>query len=88
MNLITLTTENLEILKGKKIRWYAPASKYNNNYTGVALIKEINISERRPIKSETIEGDDLDYAFVDDIMNDGSISYSDSFRNVTFKISE
>lgn len=88
MNLITLTTSNVESLNGKKIRWYAPASKWNENYTGIALITSVDVSERRPIKSETLDGDTLDYAFVDDLMNDGSISYSDSYRNVTFKIVE
>ena len=80
-----LTTKNLKELQGKRIKWFAPAYKYNNDYTGECIITNVNLEERRPIKSETISGDNLDYAFIDDLMNNGSISYSDSYRNVTFE---
>lgn len=76
-------------LLGKQIRWYAPSSKYNQNYTGVAIITSVNLEERRPITSETVDGDELDYAFnddMDDVDGEAVISYSDSYRNVSFEI--
>lgn len=74
-------------LLNKKIQWKAPAYRMNKPYGGIAIINETNITDRRPIKSTTVEGDDLDFAFVDQY-TDGLIAYSDSDRLVTYKIIE
>ena len=83
-----LTVKNAQGLIGKTIKWFAPAAKENQDYTGTAKIMAVDFNYRRLISSENLDGDNLDFAFVDDLMNDGSISYSDSYRNVTFKIIE
>lgn len=78
-------------LIGKKIRWYAPAYRMNKDYTGVAIITSVDVNNRKPITSATLEGDELFYAFIDDMDSvDGRqvISYSDSYRNVTFEFLE
>ena len=71
-------------LLGKRIRWSAPASSYNRPYQGVATITGV-LAARRPILSETIEGDMLSVARIDD---DGMMVYSDDFRFITFEIIE
>ena len=84
----TLTIKNVKSLIGKEIEWFAPAAKENNNYTGKCRIMSVDFDYRKPISSENLNGDNLDYAFIDDLMNDGSFSYSDSYRNVIYKIIE
>lgn len=71
-------------LIGKIITWSAPSSRWNSPYTGVAKITSVDASRSRPITSETIEGDDLDYAFVEDVEM-GLLCYGDGDRCVTFE---
>lgn len=77
-------------LIGKTIIWNAPASKYNATYGGVAKIVSVDPDNRRPIKTETISGDYLDYAFVDEYEKEdvemGLLCYSDGGRHVTFEV--
>jgi hypothetical protein len=82
-----LTSEILPSLVGKTISWGAAAGKGNESYKGVAKITAVDMSERRPITAETIEGDDIWYAFQDEF-NPGHISYSDSDRFVGFEVIE
>lgn len=76
-------------LIGKTIKWTAPGSRENGPYTGLAKITSVDASRRRPITSETIEGDDLDYAFVNEYSAEdvemGLLCYSDGDRYVTFE---
>lgn len=86
-----MTVSNVTGLIGKKIRWYAPAYKHNKPYTGVAIITSVDVTKHKPITCAVLEGDELFYAFVDDYdFHEGikCISYSDSYRNVTFEIIE
>ena len=78
----------LQTLVGKTVKWSAPSAKENRPYSGIDKIISIDLKERRPLKTEVIEGDDLSFAFVDDFMNDEFLSYSDSCRIVTFEIIE
>lgn len=77
-----LTINHLPTLVGKTIEWKAPAYSGNAPYTGISTIESVNPQESRPIKSATIEGDNLNYAFIDGDL----LSYSDSSRYVTFRI--
>lgn len=77
-----LTFDNLLGLLGKTIRWSAPSSSYNRPYGGISRISGI-IATERPILGETIEGDMLSIARVDDA---GRLVYSDCFRFITFEI--
>lgn len=79
-----LTKGILTSLVGKTIEWKAPG--YNRNYSGKDKVLSIEIENRRPIISESLEGDDLQYAFLDDLMDGEVLSYSDSFRIVQYKI--
>lgn len=76
---------------GKKIRWQAPADRANSPYTGVAIINFIERNDRRPLHTERIEGDYLDFAFFpfkDDAEKEMPICYSDGDRFVTFQVIE
>lgn len=77
-------------LIGKKIKWSAPAYKYNNDYQGVAIIKDVNRNEHQPLICETISGDNLSFAFIDQYDNDDVdneiLSYSDGGRTVTYDV--
>ncbi len=83
-----LQIHTAEKLIGKTIFWQAPAYKHNEPYGGTAKILEVDNSNRNPITSETISGDDLDYAFVNEYniedVEMGLLSYSDGDRYVTF----
>jgi len=68
-------------LIGKTIKWTTPGSRENGSYTGIAKITSVDASRERPITSETIEGDVLDYAFVEM----GLLCYGDGDRCVTFE---
>jgi hypothetical protein len=85
MELQFLTSENLPSLVGKTITWAAPAYRNNEPYGGVCKITAVDMNERRPIKAETIEGDEIWFAFQDEF-NPGHISYSDSDRFVSFEV--
>lgn len=83
-----LTTKNASVLIGKKIKWNAPSDVANAPYEGVAIIKEVDLSKRRPLSVETVSGDSLEYAFLDttiqgDILYE-EFCYSDADRYVMF----
>lgn len=86
VNVKELHLNDLNGLIGKKIAWFAPAYSHNHPYEGVAIITDVNMSNRRPLTVDTISGDNLKHAFVDDLANDGTLAYSDSFRTVTYII--
>lgn len=74
-------------LVGKTIKWQAPGYYANGNYGGIDKIISADPDERRPFKTEVVEGDDLSYAFADKYTG-GFVAYSDSDRFVTYKIIE
>lgn len=79
-----LTIDKAKKLIGKKIKWGAPADPANVDYEGIAIIKEINKSNRKPLVVETVEGDSLEYAFLDGVYDE--LCYSDGDRLVTFEV--
>lgn len=96
-DIIFLNESNLATFVGKKIRWSAP-SEQEYPYSGVAVIKAVDLTKHRPLTVETISGDDLKYAFLDDhgmkydeehgwwtscCKGDRVLSYSDGYREVT-----
>lgn len=101
---IPLTNLNVETLIGKKIEWTAEA--YGDNgwnrgaYWGIAIILSVDWSNRTPLKCKSIEGNELEYAFLDNhgletdnggesysyTHNNISLSYSDGDREVFYKI--
>jgi hypothetical protein len=84
-----LTVELALSLVGKCVRWGAPGYEANGNYGGVAQIVSVDTTARRPIKSVTIEGDSLDFAFVDQYKLEdveyGLLCYSDGDRYVSYE---
>lgn len=87
----SLTPGILESLIGKKIEWIAPRGKANReygDYHGIDIITAVDATKRNPLTCKSIEGDQLWFAFVDDLMDYKFMSYSDSFRVVQFKILE
>jgi hypothetical protein len=86
MNYQFITPENINSLVGKTIKWNAPADRVNAPYTGIFKVSNVDMSQRRPIAGENIEGDSLEYAFVDQIGKLTEICYSDSWRYVSFVI--
>lgn len=95
-DIIFLSESNLASFIGKKIQWRAPSAQ-EEPYTGVAIIKAVDLSKHRPLTVETISGDDLSYAFLDDhgmeynadkgwwtcCRENRVLSYSDGYREVT-----
>lgn len=60
--LLGLTTKDAITLIGKTIKWNVKGYG-GQNYGGVAKIVAVETTERRPLKTECISGDNLDYAF-------------------------
>lgn len=97
---IPLTELNIKNLISETIEFTAEG--YGTNYRGVVHITSIDMSQRNPISCEVIKGDDLQYAFLDDHgleTHDGGttyqicsgpkcFSYSDSYREVFFRVCE
>ncbi len=87
-NFNSLHQSNIEKLIGKTIEWKAPAYKGNHPYSGKCVIKAVDYSKRNPLQVEVLEGDNLEYAFIDEYStqsNDKSFSFSDSDRYVEFR---
>lgn len=82
-----LSLELLRKISGKKIRWTAPSYHGNKPYGGIAMVNFVEMNDRRPIHSQIIEGDNLDFAFHDKTTS-GYLAYSDSDRVVSFEIIE
>jgi hypothetical protein len=68
-----LTVEVAKTLVGKKIEWRAPMDEENWDYEdtpkffgGKCIICEINSDKRLALKCETISGNDLSYAILED----------------------
>lgn len=84
-----LTCANLLGLLGKTIRWQAPGAL--RTYSGVARISGI-VATHQPILSETIEGDMLSAAHINDELfaphngDDLQIAYMDDTAMITFEI--
>lgn len=79
-----LTTNNIQYLIGKTIKWNAPAYKGNKDNEGICIIRSYLFNERNPLRCSTIKGDNLEYAFL--CNNNDIFSYSDEDRFVTFII--
>ena len=79
-----LDIENLEKLVGKTIFWQSPKSyensEYSEFYQGIDRIEDINLKERHPIKSTSLKGDKLWFAF----QCQGELCYSDGDRFIRF----
>ena len=67
-----LTVEVAKTLVGKKIEWRAPMDEENWDsedtpkfFGGKCIICEINSGNRRALKCETISGNDLSYAILE-----------------------
>lgn len=74
-----LKTENLDQLVGRPIAWKVQG--YDNQiYSGISVIKYVRLQDKNPITSDTIGGDNLDFAFVEN----GKIFYSDADRTIEF----
>lgn len=84
-----LTCTNLLGLLGKTIRWEAPGAR--RTYSGVARISGI-VATHQPILSETIEGDMLSSAHINDNLFaphngvDLQIVYMEDYASITFEI--
>lgn len=91
-NTQTLSTDNVNSLIGKKIKWSAPGYRANGNYEGISIIKSVDLEKDKPLTTETISGDNLAFAFLDKTMQ-GKIlceafCFSDTDRYVTFSLYE
>lgn len=94
MTTIFLSESNVNNFIGKKITWTAESAQ-SKPYSGVAVIKSVDMTKRNPLECETIEGDDLSFAFLDNhglkqvedgrftvSKNDKCLSYSDNYREI------
>lgn len=84
-----LTSHNLLTLLGQTIRWEAPGAR--RTYSGIARISGI-VATHQPIISETIEGDMLSAAHINDKLFaphngiDLRIVYMEDYASITFEI--
>jgi hypothetical protein len=89
-----LTTSIAKTLIGKKIKWSVTPPELYANYAGVSIIKSIEPKKQKPIKSETISGDELDYSYYEykgHHKQNGSndrLSYGANGRHILFEIME
>lgn len=96
-----LTEANVKDFIGKKIAFTAEG--YRHNYRGIAIIKSVDMSLHNPLECDTLYGDDLSLAFLDDhgletkdggetyqLVNGGDkcFSYSDGYREVFIRVCE
>lgn len=84
-----LTVNNAKEYINKPIKWRAPADPANAPYMGIAVIKEVNQLERKPIVATTIEGDNLSYTFNEwgaGNSLESPLAYSDSDRYIKFEL--
>lgn len=58
-----LSLEIAKTLVGKTIKWFAPADRANKPYTGIDKIISFDETKKNPFTTESIEGDNLAYAF-------------------------
>lgn len=91
MNTLELTPNKSVELVGQKIQWFAPAYKHNSPYGGISIIDSVDCTNGRPIKSTTLEGDNLDYSFNEWAAGsklDNPMCFSDGDRYIHFEIIE
>jgi len=88
-NSLQLFVAEKELI-GKTIQWNAPAYKHNKPYSGVSKIVGVDRTNRKPLITETISGDNLSYAFIDEFnpedLENEMMCYSDGERYITFEI--
>lgn len=90
MSQLGLTTTDAKSLIGQTIQWYVEGYA-NQNYSGICIIEHVEPTERRPLKTKTIEGDNLDYAFNEwEAGNklDEFLCYSDGDRYIAYEVVE
>ena len=83
----TLRMSNIESLIGKRIQWVGDSYEHNPKPTGVAIITEIDMGNRKPIISTTISGQNLNHAFIDyhaTDKEDKPFSYGDEMRYIEY----
>lgn len=93
-----LMKSNVESLVGRTIEWTAEG--YNKNNGGKCIIRSVDFSKVHPLTVDTISGDDLTYAYLQNTglksvdgsedryevdENEQSFTYSDDFREVMFR---
>lgn len=84
---MTLTTNTARQLQGKTIKWNVQGYR-GQNYGGIAKIVSVATDDRLPLKTETISGDNLSFAFnawgagkkLDD-----NLCYSDDDRFINYQ---
>lgn len=89
MNSQLLTLELAKTLIGKQITFTAPAYNGNYPYKGIGVITAVDAKEERPITFTSLDGDNLQYAFLDQYCFDKTskyLCYSDGGRFVKVTI--
>lgn len=94
MEHLFLTNKNMDVILGKTIKWTSAGYTGNGGgYKGISKILEIDSTKKNPFKTETISGENFDYAFVENFENklikEKDICFSDGDRFVVvLEISE
>lgn len=78
----TLTLAALATLKGKTIQWSSIGYAGNNAPKGIATINNVDMTQRKPIASTNIEGDNLSHSFIEC----GELWFGDFGRFVNYTI--
>lgn len=84
----TMTTNSANSLIGKTISWEVKGYK-GQNYSGIAIIEEVDENAVKPLKTKTLEGNDLNYAFNEwgaGERLDAPICYSDGDRYILYNV--
>lgn len=85
-NVQIMTVDNVTSLIGKKVKFFSKQYQANPNIVGVAKITAVDLSQRFPITSEVISGEEngLKYAFKSHYCDD--LCFGDSDRPILYKV--
>lgn len=85
-NAQIMTVDNVTSLIGKKVKFFSKQYQANPNIVGVAKITAVDLSQRFPITSEVISGEEngLKYAFKSHYCDD--LCLGDSDRPILYKV--
>ena len=67
MKTVFLTLEAAKQMIGKQFNWRAEGASENGRYFGTAIITAVNEGAKHPLIVDTVSGDDLSFAYLEDI---------------------
>lgn len=85
-NVQIMTVDNVTSLIGKKVKFFSKQYKENPNIVGVAKITSIDLTQRFPITSEVISGEENGLKYAVKSFCCDELCLGDSDRPILFKV--